>query len=64
MVGDPEEPRALGCSQLQLAQGDTLPGTMTKQHHLLHPVVRLQRLDPSFPDVAFSPMGHKSAMSP
>lgn len=63
--GDPGgEPCALGCSQLQPAQGDTLPRAMAKQHHLLHPVVRLQCLDPSLPGVASSPLGHKSSMGP
>ena len=33
--------RALKCSQLQLTQGDAPPGAVTKQHHLLHPAVRL-----------------------
>ena len=43
LFGVQEKPgwRALKCSQLQLTQGDAPPGAMTKQHHLLHPVVRL-----------------------
>lgn len=63
--GDPGgEPCALGCSQLQPAQGNTLPGAMAEHHHLLHPVVRLQCLDSSLPGVASSPLGHKSPMGP
>lgn len=59
--GKPEG-RALRCSQRQLAQGDAPPGAVTKQHHLLHPVVRLQGLDPSLSGVAPSPLGYKSPM--
>lgn len=54
----------LRCSQLQLAQGDTPPGAVSKQHHLFHPVVRLQGLDPRLPGVAPGPLGHKSPMGP
>lgn len=57
-----EEPWVLRYSHLQLAQGDTLPGAMTKQHHLFHPVVWFQRLDPCFPGVTSGSLGHKSSV--
>lgn len=57
-----EELCVLRYSQLQLAQGDALPGAVTKEHHLFHPVVGLQCLDPGFPGTASSSQGHKSPM--